>query len=153
MTEQSLPQTTRDILSQNRTATLATFGSKHPEFPFASVTTYSVAANGEPIFFFSSMARHSKNIAKNPNASMLVVADGATDQSGGVLAAGRVTLIGKIVPVAESELEEVRKGYLEANPEAQQWASFGDFQFYRMSVVDTYVVAGFGAMGWVKPGE
>lgn len=151
MNEPNLPQTIHDVLSQNRTGTLATFGSKHPEFPFASVTTYSVAQNGEPIFFFSSMARHSKNIARNPNASLLVVADGKPDQSGGVLASGRVTIIGKIVPIDEHELEEVRSDYLTTNPEANQWASFGDFQFYRMKVVDTYVVAGFGAMGWVKP--
>ena len=143
----SLPQTARALLSQNRTGSLATFSTKHPGFPFTSVATYSVTPNGEPIFFFSSMARHSKNLKSNPNASLLVTSNSGAQ--GGALAAGRVTVMGEIKPVDNADLETITKGYLEANPEAAQWASFGDFGFYRMQIVDVYVVAGFGAMGWV----
>ena len=148
--ETSLPQTALALLSQNRTGSLATFSTKHPGFPFTSVATYSVSPNGEPIFFFSSMARHSKNLKSNPNASLLVKSESTgTDAPGGVLASGRVTVIGQIVPIEKADHEVIAKGYLAANPEAAQWASFGDFQFYRMEIVEVYVVAGFGAMGWV----
>jgi heme iron utilization protein len=30
---------------------------------------------------------------------------------------------------------------------------FGDFSFYRMTVVDIYYVGGFGVMGWVSAPE
>lgn len=83
----------------------------------------------------------------NPNASLLVTPDSTAQ--GSPLAAGRVTVIGEIKPVEKGDLETVAKGYLEANPEAAQWASFGDFGFYKMEIVDIYVIAGFGAMGWV----
>ena len=148
--ETSLPLVARNLLSQNRTGSLSTFSTKHPGFPFASIATYSVSPSGEPIFFFSSMARHSKNLKSNPNASLLVTADSATAQ-GGALASGRVTVIGEITPVEKSDLEAIAHDYLSVNPEATQWASFGDFQFYRLKVVDVYVVAGFGSMGWVDP--
>lgn len=143
-----LPVAARTLLSQNRTGALATFSTKHPGFPFTSIATYSVSPTGEPVFFFSSMARHSKNLRSNPNASMLVQSD-SQKTPGGVLAAGRVTVIGTIKPIEKEHLETIAKGYLTANPEAAQWATFGDFEFYKMEIVDVYVVAGFGAMGWV----
>ena len=146
----SLPSAARNLLSQNQTGSLATFSTKHPGFPFASIATYWLSPDGEPIFFFSSMARHSKNLKTNPNASLLVRADSFGAQ-GGALASGRVTVLGEIKPVEASDLEAIAKGYLSANPEASQWASFSDFQFYRMKMVDVYVVAGFGSMGWVNP--
>ncbi len=148
--ETPLPVTARTLLSQNQTGALATFSTKHPGFPFTSVATYSVSPNGEPIFFFSSMARHSKNLRSNPNASLLVNSKPAAAAQGGALAAGRVTVMGTIKPVDKDDIEMVAQGYLAANPEAAQWLSFGDFQFYRMEIVDVYVVAGFGAMGWVN---
>ena len=147
-----LPLFARNLLSQNRTGSLATFSTKHQGFPFASIATYWVSPSSEPIFFFSSMARHSKNLKSNPNASLLVTADSAPAQ-GGALASGRVTVMGEIKPVEKSDLEAIALGYLSANPEAAQWASFGDFQFYRMKIVDVYVVAGFGSMGWVNPNQ
>ena len=144
----SLPTVARTLLEQNNTGTLATFSSKHPGFPFASIATYSISPTGKPIFFFSSMARHSKNLRSNPNASLLVTASAASNQDS-ALASGRVTVIGQVKPIDADDLEPVARSYLTANPEAKQWATFGDFQFYTMEIVDIYVVAGFGAMGWV----
>ena len=59
--------------------------------------------------------------------------------------------MGKIQAVKAEHVEAVRDLYLEANPESASWASFGDFQFYRLELLDIYFVAGFGAMGWVSP--
>lgn len=140
------------LLKQNTSGSLSTFSVKHPEFPFASVASYCITSDNEPIFFFSSMATHSKNIRANSKAALLVTNDAST--AGGELANGRVTVMGTVVPVEGKEnIERVRAAYLQANPEANQWASFGDFQFYRMEIVDVYFVAGFGAMGWISPEE
>lgn len=147
-TQTNLTETAHQLLTQNSTGTLATFSTKHPGFPFASVASYSVSDAGEPIFFFSSMARHSKNLKNNPKASLLVAAQSG---EGGALAAGRITVMGTVKPVEPSDVEAIKEGYLDANPEAAQWASFGDFQFYRLEITESYVVAGFGSMGWVKP--
>ena len=144
----SLPTVAWALLKENTTGTLATFSSKHASFPFASVATFSVSPRGDLNFFFSSMARHSKNLRSNPNASLLVTAVALSNQDS-ALASGRVTVIGQIKPIDPADLESVARTYLTANPAAKQWATFGDFEFYKMDVVDVYVVAGFGAMGWV----
>ena len=146
--EDSLSAVAWALLKGNTTGTLATFSSKHAGFPFASVTTFSVSPTGDLNFFFSSMARHSKNLRSNPNASLLVTAAAGSNQDS-ALASGRVSVIGRVKPIDAAELESVARSYLTANPEAKQWATFGDFEFFKMDVVDVYVVAGFGAMGWV----
>ena len=146
--EESLTKVAWALLQENKTGTLATLSSKHSGFPFVSIATYSISLTGELNFFFSSMARHSKNLRANPNASLLVTAGDASNQDS-ALASGRITLIGQVSPIDATDLESTARSYLTANPEAKQWATFGDFEFYKMDIVDAYVVAGFGAMGWV----
>jgi putative heme iron utilization protein len=149
--EIALSRQAAELLRNNHRGAFSTFSVKHPDFPFVSVANYAVSSTGEPIFFFSSLATHSKNIRANPRAALLVTETASSDESG--LAAGRVTLMGTIKPVEEEQVDGVREVYLKANPESAQWASFGDFQFYRLEMIDVYFVAGFGAMGWVSPDE
>jgi len=89
---------------------------------------------------------HTQNLQDDPRASLLVMQNpGATD----VLGAARVTLIGEAKPLSDSEVAEAREIYLKAYPNAHYWVDYDDFAFYRLSVVDTYFVGGFGVMGWV----
>ena len=62
-----------------------------------------------------------------------------------------MTLIGRMTTVEEARIETSKEIYLNANPDAARWIDFGDFQFYEMQPIDCYIVAGFGAMGWVDP--
>ena len=61
--------------------------------------------------------------------------------------------MGTVKPVEATAREAARDEYLKTHPAAAQWATFGDFQFYRLVILDVYFVAGFGAMGWVPPAE
>lgn len=122
---------------------------KQPGFPFGSVCPFAVDEAGVPIFLFSSLAVHSKNLRAEPRASLLVSAP----SSGSGLQSGRVTIVGTVEEVAEEEVQSVGQRYLDAHPESAQWISFGDFRFYRLMPVDIYYVAGFGKMGWIKPNE
>jgi putative heme iron utilization protein len=62
-------------------------------------------------------------------------------------------LIGNVLPVPEADVPEARKLYLARHADSKYWVDFGDFSFYRMSVVDVYYVGGFGVMGWVPASE
>ncbi len=75
------------------------------------------------------------------------------DSIGDPLGASRVTLLGNIQPVPESELTEARKLYLARHANSRYWVDFDDFSFYRMGVVDVYYVGGFGVMGWISASE
>jgi len=147
-----LAQKAASILKKNHSGTLSTQSVKHEGYPFPSLANYCTDANGQPVFFFSSMATHSKNLRANSKAALLVA---QSDEVDGVLAGSRLTLMGNVVPIESSaaDLDDIRDTYLQANPDARQWISFGDFQFYRLELVDIYFVAGFGAMGWITPEE
>jgi putative heme iron utilization protein len=58
--------------------------------------------------------------------------------------------MGTVTPVPQEERLQVSKGYLAWHADASSWVDFGDFGFYRMDLTDTYLVAGFGVMGWVS---
>jgi heme iron utilization protein len=75
----------------------------------------------------------------------LLVTQGDTD--GEPLGASRVTLVGNVLLVPNTELAEVRKLYLERHANSKYWVDFEDFSFSRMDVLDVYYVGGFGVMG------
>jgi putative heme iron utilization protein len=111
---------------------------------------YATDAQGRPIFVISSLAVHSKNLNEDARASLLVTAQSADANP---LEIGRVTLMGEVRPVPEDEQAAVRERYLERHASSREWMAFGDFQAYRMEVVDVYFIGGFGAMGWVMVGD
>jgi putative heme iron utilization protein len=108
---------------------------------------YGLDDHGRPIFLISTMAMHTQNLEADARASLLVTQQ---DTDGEPLGASRVTLVGNVHPVANTELAEVRKLYLERHANSKYWVDFEDFSFYLMDVVDVYYVGGFGVMGWVS---
>jgi hypothetical protein len=111
---------------------------------------YSVDGVGRPIFLISTMAMHTQNLKADPRASLLVT---QLDAEGDPLGAARVTLVGDVLTVPETEVAEARKLYLERYTNSKYWVDYEDFSFYRMNIVDVYYVGGFGVMGWVAAPE
>jgi putative heme iron utilization protein len=69
------------------------------------------------------------------------------------LGASRITLVGNVLLLPDTEVAEAREIYLARHANSKQWVDFEDFSFYRMNVVDVYYVGGFGVMGWVSTSE
>ena len=111
---------------------------------------YGLDEHGRPIFLISTMAMHTQNLQADPRASLLVTQD---DTGGDPLGASRVTLVGNVLPIPQSDVVEARKLYLARYANSKYWVDFQDFSFYRMDVVDIYYVGGFGVMGWVSATE
>ena len=133
-----------------RIGTLSTLSRKQQGFPFGSPMPYGLDDRGRPIFLISTMAMHTHNLQADSRASLLVT---QPDASGEPLGASRVTVVGNVLPIPESEVAEARKLYLERYANSKHWVYFEDFSFYRMEVVDVYYVGGFGVMGWVLASE
>src|SRR6202008_434178 len=133
-----------------RMGSLSTLSRKQPGFPFGSVMPYGSDDHGRPLFLISTMAMHTQNLQADARASLLVTQE---DTDGEPLGASRVTLVGNVLPVSNTELAEVRKLYLERHANSKYWVDFEDFSFYRMDVVDIYYVGGFGVMGWVPASD
>jgi putative heme iron utilization protein len=148
--EPSFSERARTLVSIARIGSLSTLSRKQPGFPFGSVMPYGLDALGRPIFLISTMAMHTQNLQADPRASLLVTQD---DGEGDPLGASRVTLIGNVQIIPQSEIEDARQLYLERYANSKYWVDFEDFSFYRMDVVDVYYVGGFGVMGWVKASD
>ncbi len=129
-----------------RLGSLSTLSRKQPGFPFGSVMPYALDACGRPIFLISTMAMHTQNLQADSRASLLVT---QPDVGGDPLGASRVTVMGNVLTIPQSEIAEARKLYLERYANSKYWVDFEDFSFYRMDVLDVYYVGGFGVMGWV----
>ena len=136
----------RTLLHLSSVGTLSTLSRKQPGFPFGSLMPYALDATGRPIFLISTMAMHTQNLKADPRAS-LFVSQAAAD--GDVLGAARVTLVGDVMQLSDTEKGEVRELYLKAHPNSRYWVDFNDFAFFRLEPVDIYYVGGFGVMGWV----
>ena len=148
--EPSFAERARSLMFSGRIGTLASLSRKQPGFPFGSLMPYALDSHGRPIFLISTMAMHTQNLHADPRASLFVAESDIEDQP---LGAARVTLIGNVSRLPESELAETRAVYLAGYPDSKYWVDFDDFSFYRMDVLDLYYVGGFGVMGWVDATE
>src|SRR6266542_1149729 len=148
--EPTFAERARTLVHLGRDGTLATLSRRHPGHPFASIMPYALDAEGRPLFLISSMAMHTQNLESDTRASLLVTQPGA---AGDPLAAGRVTLMGRVARVAAGEREPVKSTYLAAHRNAAYWVDFEDFAFWRLDIEDVYFVGGFAAMGWVEAAD
>jgi heme iron utilization protein len=148
--EPAYAERARTLMHLGRVGSLSTHSRKQPGFPFGSVMPYGLDEQGRPIFLISTMAMHTQNLKADHRASLLVAQD---DAGGDPLGLSRVTLVGNVVPIAETEVGSVRSLYLGRHANSRYWVDFEDFSFYRMDVVEIYFVGGFGVMGWVSAAE
>jgi putative heme iron utilization protein len=127
--------------------TLAPEGLEDPRrAPYASFVLLASDLDGSPILLLSDLADHSRNLAADPNAALLLApAAGAAEP----LAEPRLTLIGRLRP---ESLDRLRARFLDRHPGAALYAGFGDFRCYRMAVRKGHLVAGFGRIRWLDAG-
>ena len=144
--EPSYAERARTLVHLARSGMLSTLSRRRPGHPFGSVMPYAPDPRGAPLLLISSMAMHTQNLEADPRASLLATQPGWTEDP---LAGGRVTLMGRAARLADRELEAARETYLARHPKAAFWVDFEDFAFWRLEVIDVYVVGGFAAMDWV----
>ena len=134
------------LLASRRVGYLSTQSKRRPGFPFGSVVNYALDDWGRPVFLFSTLAVHMKNLQEDGRASFLVCSPEAEQDA---VTASRLTLMGEVTEVPEDELEAIKALYLAAHPGAVEYAEFSDFGFFRFHTADSYYVGGFGEIGWL----
>ncbi|MEK8088452.1 HugZ family protein [Thermithiobacillus plumbiphilus] len=135
----------RQIVRSHAVGALSTLSVAMEGFPFGSVATYVLDHQAQPVFLLSDLAQHSRNIKHDPRSSLLVLESGAEE---GVLARGRVTLVGE-TSVFEPDAH-LRARYLRYFPEAAGFMETHDFRFYRMDVARVRFIGGFGRIHWIE---
>jgi putative heme iron utilization protein len=134
----------RTLVAQISTGTLCTLAHEPEGYPYGSFVTVAFD-RGDPIFLISRLAEHTKNLQRDPRASLLVAESGSADP----LANGRVTLLGPCMHV-EGDGASARAAFFAVHPNAAYYADFRDFGFWKLQVRSIRYIGGYGRMSWIE---
>jgi len=126
----------KKVVREGRSGALATIMTRSGD-PYCSLVNVATGADGAPLLLMSGMALHTKNILADPRASLML--DERKD--GDPLQGARIMLMGTLAATNDAA---ARTAYLRRHPEAEMYAGFADFSFYRMALKGAHLVAGFG---------
>ena len=127
----------RALLRRAFKGSLASIDARN-SYPYASLITLATDSAGAPIFLISNLARHTANLAEDNRASILVDETGALADP---LQGARLTVHGLAEPESDAK---VRNRFLLRHPEAEFYAAFPDFGFWRLKVEGAHYIGGFG---------
>lgn len=131
-----------DLLHSAQDAALATHSTTLEGFPFASAVPFVTDEHHRPVILISGLAEHSRNLAANPRASIMI----AKLLGEGEMA--RVSLMGEFRPCDAEPLLVAR--YLRYHPHAERFLQLGDFRFHRFELAKVLAVGGFAKAGWLE---
>jgi heme iron utilization protein len=133
----------KKLLRESRSGALATLMAGSGD-PYCSLVNVATAADGSPLLLISRLAVHTRNVLADPRVSLML--DERRD--GDPLQGARIMLIGT---AAATDDAQVRRRYLDRQPEAAMFADFADFAFYRVTPKTAHLVAGFGRIVDLAP--
>jgi heme iron utilization protein len=128
----------RRLMRAAITGSLATL-ERDSGHPYASLVLLATAPDATPVFLISRLALHTRNLEKDPRASILVQDGGDSD----ALAASRLTLMGEARPLHDAT---ARRRFLARHPSAAGYAGFADFALYALAVSRGHYIGGFGSI-------
>src|SRR6266540_4455544 len=133
----------KKLLREGRSGALATLlpGSGDP---YCSLVNVATAADGAPLLLISKLAVHTKNILADARVSLMI----DERKEGDPLQGARVMLMGT---AAGTDDPQAPRRYLARQPEAEMFAGFTDFAFYRIALKGAHLGAGFGRIVDLKP--
>jgi heme iron utilization protein len=132
------------LLREGRSGTLSTLHIKDDGWPYGSLVTFATDVDGSPLFLFSDISDHAKNLAEDGRASLLIenTSRRVKPQTG-----PRVTLLGKL---KKTKNPRHTRRFIARHPGSAMYAGFGDFNFYRMSLERAHYVGGFARAVWYR---
>lgn len=149
--EPSRAERARTLAEAGRLGVLATVARKPAGYPYASLTPFALDDAGRPLLVISQLAEHTRNLCEDARCSLLVTEPG--DEAQGVLARGRLTVLGRAQRIEAPALAQAAVArFVERHPQASTWARFGDFHPWCLEVEAARWIGGFGRMSWIDAG-
>jgi hypothetical protein len=138
----------RSLLRRSRQGALATLmvGSGDPYCSLVNVASHS---DGSPILLISRLALHTGNILADARVSLML----DERASGDPLEGSRIMLAGRAEQASGDDLAIFHRRYLNAHPSSEVFVNFEDFSFFRIRPLAAHLVAGFGRIVDLKPGQ
>jgi heme iron utilization protein len=138
----------RSLLRRSRQGALATLMAGSGD-PYCSLVNVASHPDGSPILLISRLALHTKNILGDPRVSLML----DERAEGDPLEGSRITLAGRAEEAGTEDAELLRRRYLNAHPSSEAFVDFKDFSFFRIHPSGAHLVAGFGRIVDLKPGQ
>jgi heme iron utilization protein len=141
----------RLLRAADRAAMATTLAGREPvgaeSWPYASLVLLACDHDAAPLLLMSDLAEHSKNIAAEARAALLI--DGTAGRTD-PLTGPRVTVLGT---VEKTEDPRLKARFVARHPSAALYADFADFHLYRVTVTRAHFVAGFGRIHWIEAAD
>jgi putative heme iron utilization protein len=128
-----------------RTGALATLEAGGA--PLTTLVGVASDFDGAPLFLMSTLSRHTRNLANDPRASLLLA---GRPERGDPLNHPRVTLGGRVERCAAPR---AKARYLQRNPKAGLYAGFADFAVFTLRIEDVHFNGGFGRAAPLAPAD
>jgi hypothetical protein len=128
------------LLRSIRAGTLATL-DRNTGYPFASLVNVATDVDGAPLILVSRLSTHTANLEIDGRCSILLAETGKGDP----LAHPRLTVLGVFAQVERDTADDrrIRRRFLARHPKSELYAGFGDFSFWRMTIVSAHLNGGF----------
>ena len=138
----------RSLLRRSRQGALATLMAGSGD-PYCSLVNLASHPDGSPILLISRLALHTKNILGDARVSLMLDERAAGDP----LEGARIMLAGTAEQAGDGDEPVLRRRYLNAHPSAEAFVEFKDFSFFRIRPEGAHLVAGFGRIVDLTPGQ
>jgi len=151
--EDSRPGTVarRLLRAADRAALATSLAGREPagaeSWPYASLVLLACDHDAAPLLLMSDLAEHSKNIAADARAALLI--DGTAGRVD-PLTGPRVTALGTVEKTDDPRL---KARFVARHPSAALYADFADFHLYRVTLARAHFVAGFGRIHWIDAAD
>jgi heme iron utilization protein len=140
----------KGLLRVTRAGALSTL-DRNTGHPFGSLVNVATDTDGSPLILVSRLATHTANLEKDGRTSLLLTSPGRGDP----LAHPRLTVLGTFALVGRQDVAEprLRRRFLARHPKSELYAGFGDFSFWRLTVVSAHLNAGFARAADLKAAD
>ena len=138
----------KSLLRRSRQGALATLMVNSGD-PYCSLVNVAANPDAAPLLLISRLAVHTKNILADSRVSLMLDERVAGDP----LEGARIMVAGSAEELSGEAAATARRRYLAAHPSAETFADFKDFSFVRIAPSGLHLVAGFGRIIDLKPGQ
>lgn len=152
MTQDPIRETTDEARTLARLllegARHASLGTLDPETGVPLVTRIALQtdADGTPLALLSGLAAHTRALAADPRAGLLIAAEAA---KGDAMTHARLSVLGRAVPADPDQDRRAR--WLAKDPKARVYLDLPDFRFWRIEPLSGLLNAGFGQAFRLRP--
>ena len=135
-----------NLFRSSKYGILSTISKQIKDYPFGSFVTYVSSVSRDIYLYLSDLAEHTENLNYKSKSSLTIF---KINKKGDIQNSARLTLIGDLNYVPDSEIENCKNRFYSILPESKKYQTMHDFKFYKLDIKCARWIGGFGNIGWL----